>query len=53
MAKEKFVRKHIPSSRIEEIAGNCKEPKASTTAAICMVCKTLDELESRRNDSKK
>ncbi len=53
MAKEKFVRKHVPSSRIDEIVGNCKEPKASTRAAICMVRRTLDELESRRNDSKK
>ena len=49
MSKEKFVRKKVPASRIEEIASKSNSPKASTTVAVCMVLETLEELEVQRN----
>ena len=44
MTKEKFVRKNVPASRLEEIAGNCNGTKALTTTAVCMVSETLEKM---------
>ena len=53
MAKEKFERKNIPGSRIEEIAENGNPPKASTISAVGMALKSFEELETKKNTSKK
>jgi len=53
MTKEKFERKNIPFSRIEEIAENGNCLKASTISAVGMALKTFEELETQEKLMKK
>ena len=50
MIKEKFVRKNIPVSRIDEIAESRNCPKVSTISAVCTVLKAFEELETKKQE---